>query len=152
MAVQIIAWMASGLYFSIFPIEEIRGSHLTRSPEPLKAEGLSEMGSPADVNHALDKHFGPGWELTSLNLVSKGDQMAWRVEGRVDEVAFKRLVSGDGTSVLPVLSEKDAVRLARNWLLDIAEVQTVEWIESAPPGSEIRGRNFPVWKVTFRGA
>ena len=28
MAVQIIAWMASGLYFAVFPIETIRGEHL----------------------------------------------------------------------------------------------------------------------------
>ncbi len=92
MAIQIIAWMASGLYFSIFPIEEIRGAHLTRVPESLKAEGLSQMGSPAAVNRELDRHFGPGWELTSLSLVSKGDQMTWRIDGRVDGVAFRRLV------------------------------------------------------------
>ncbi|MEE8496576.1 MAG: PepSY domain-containing protein [Xanthomonadales bacterium] len=149
MAIQIIAWMASGLYFSIFPIEEIRGAHLTRVPESLKAEGLSQMGSPAAVNRELDRHFGPGWELTSLSLVSKGDQMTWRIDGRVDGVAFRRLVLGDGTGVLPVLSAAEAVQIAQGWLLDTAEVQAIEWLESASPGSEIRGRNFPMWKVTF---
>jgi uncharacterized iron-regulated membrane protein len=151
MAVQIIAWMASGLYFSIFPIEEIRGEHLTRNPAPLQAEALSKMGSPVEVYRVLDRHFGPGWEVTSLSLVSKGDQMTWRIEGSVDGVAFRRLVSGDGTGVLPVLSAAEAARTARDWLLDTAEVQAIEWLESASPGSEIRGRNFPVWKVTFEG-
>ena len=151
MAAQIIAWMASGLYFSIFPIEEIRGEHLTRNSEPLKAEGLSQMGSPAQVNRELDRHFGPGWELTSLSLLSKGDQMTWRIDGRVDGIAFRRLVVGDGTGVLPVLSAEEAAQAAQGWLLDSAEVQAIEWLESASPGSEIRGRDFPVWKVTFEG-
>ncbi len=149
MAVQIIAWMASGLYFSIFPIEEIRGSHLTRKSEPLKAEGLSQMGSPVEVKRELDRHFGPGWELTSLSLVSKGDQMAWRVDGKVDGVVFRRLLPGDGSGILPALSSQEAAQAAQGWLLDNAEVQATEWLESTPPGSEIRGRNFPVWKITF---
>ena len=40
MALQIIAWMASGLYFSLFPIAEIRGEHLTRAPEGIAARDL----------------------------------------------------------------------------------------------------------------
>ena len=149
MVVQIIAWMASGLYFSIFPMEEIRGEHLVKKPESLEAEGLSQMGSPVELNRQLEKHFGPGWELTSLSLVSNGGRMAWRVGGRADGVAFRRLVPGDGTGVLPVLSAQEAAQAAQDWLLDTAEVQAIEWLESASPGSEIRGRNFPVWKVSF---
>ena len=149
MAVQIIAWMASGLYFSIFPIEEIRGEHLTRNAGPLKAEGLAQMGSPAELKRELDRHFAPGWELSSLDLVSKGDQMAWRVEGSVDGTDFRRLMRGDGSAVLPVMSAQEAAQAAQGWLLDSAEVQAIEWLESAPPGSESRGRNFPLWKVTF---
>ncbi len=79
MAVQIIAWMASGLYFSIFPIEEIRGVHLTRVPEPLKAEGLSQLGSPAAVNRELDRRttrwrvFDFFWMLHVLDFESRDD-------------------------------------------------------------------------------
>ena len=29
------------------------------------------------------------------------------------------------------------------------EPRAIEWLESTSPGSEIRGRNFPVWKVSF---
>lgn len=149
MAVQIIAWMGSGLYFSIYPIEEIRGEHLTGKPAPLKAEGLAQMGSPAEIKRGLDRQFGPDWELSSLSLLSKGGQMAWRVEGKVDGTAFRRLVAGDGAAVLSVLSAQDAAQAAQGWLLESAEPQAVEWLESAPSGSEIRGRNFPLWKVSF---
>ena len=40
MAVQVIAWMVSGFYFSIFPIEEIRGEHLTIAPGPVSVDML----------------------------------------------------------------------------------------------------------------
>ncbi len=150
MVVQIIAWMASGLYFSIFPIEEIRGEHLVKKPESLEAKGLSQMTSPIELNRQLEKHFGPGWELTSLSLVSHAGQMAWRVGGHhAHGVAFRRLVAGDGTGVLPVLSAEEVQQVARGWLLDATEPRAIEWLESASPGSEIRGRSFPVWKVSF---
>lgn len=147
MALQIIAWMASGLFFSIFPIEEIRGEHLTGSAEPLKTGGLSQLDSPAELKRELDRYFGPGWELTSLNPLSMEDKMVWRVEGRANGETFRRLVLG--TTVLPVLSAAEAAQAAQDWLLDTSAVQSTQWLESAPPGSEIRGRNFPVWKVTF---
>ena len=75
--------------------------------------------------------------------------MVWRIEGRVDGVAFRRLVLGDGTGVVPVLSTQEAAQAAQDWLLGSAGVKAIEWLESASPGSEIRGRNFPLWKVTF---
>ena len=54
MAAQIIAWMASGLYFSLFPIEHIRGEHLTRDWPAPTAESLLRMGSPAVVKQTMD--------------------------------------------------------------------------------------------------
>jgi uncharacterized iron-regulated membrane protein len=149
MAVQIIAWMASGLYFSIFPIGEIRGEHLTKKTESLNAARLSGMGSPAEVNRVLNRHLAPGWQLTSLTLVSKAGQMSWRVEGRVEGAPFKRLVNSSGTEVLPALTEEDAAQVAQDWLLNAAQPRRVEWLESAPVDSEIRGRDFPLWKVSF---
>jgi hypothetical protein len=42
-AVQIIAWMGSGLYFSLIPISEIRGEHLTVPPESLDSAQLDSL-------------------------------------------------------------------------------------------------------------
>ena len=75
MAAQIIAWMASGLYFSLFPIEQIRGEHLTREWPAPTAESLLRMGSPVAVKQSIDQHLGSDWELETLNLVSTGDQL-----------------------------------------------------------------------------
>lgn len=153
MAVQIIAWMASGLYFSIFPIGEIRGEHLTKKPSTPAAGLLSQMGSPANVKQVMDEHFDQHWELETLSVVSVDGQLKWRVEGRVEnrhgEQNFKRLVNADGTEVSPSLSAEQAVLAARNWLVDAAEPGAVEWVESSQPGAEYRGRYYPVWRISF---
>jgi len=149
MAVQIIAWMASGLYFSLFPIEHIRGEHLTRDWPAPTAESLLRMGSPAVVKQTMDQHLGPGWELETLNLVSTGDQLYWRVEGRLDGQPFRRLLNEAGTTVVPVLSAEDVAQAAGSWLAEPADIAAVEWLESSIPGAEYRGRFYPVWKVSF---
>ena len=149
MAAQIIAWMASGLYFSLFPIEHIRGEHLTRDWPAPTAESLLRMGSPAVVKETMDQHLGPGWELETLNLVSTGDQLYWRVEGRLDGQPFRRLLNEAGTTVVPVLSAEDVAQAAGSWLKESADVAAVEWLESSDPGAEYRGRFYPVWKVSF---
>ncbi|MEK9824281.1 MAG: peptidase M4, partial [Gammaproteobacteria bacterium] len=40
--IQLLAWTVSGLYFTIIPIEEIRGNHLlTKQPEPVSVADVS---------------------------------------------------------------------------------------------------------------
>ena len=149
MAVQIIAWMASGLYFSIFPIEEIRGEHLTRERPMPPAGLLSRMASPAEVKQTLDEHLGEDWEMDTISIVGHGGQMFWRVEGRFAGQAFRRLLNEAGTEVVPALSAQSAEQAAGDWLQSEAEVVAVEWLESSRPGAEYRGRYYPVWKVSF---
>jgi uncharacterized iron-regulated membrane protein len=149
MAVQIIAWMASGLWFSIFPIETIRGEHLTRPLERLDLDRLEELAALAEVQQALDSHFEGTWTLSSLELIRLDDRVHWRVSGQHRERPFNRLVQADGRQVLPMLSAAAAEQRARTWLVTPAEAQAVQWVTAIEPGSEIRGRDLPVWKVSF---
>lgn len=149
MALQIIAWMASGLWFSIFPIESIRGEHLTRPSERLDLGRLQELAAPAQVQQALDSHFEGAWTLSSLELIRLDDRVHWRVSGQHREQPFNRLVQADGGQVLPMLSAAAAEQRARTWLVMPAEAQAVEWVKTIEPGGEIRGRDLPLWKVSF---
>jgi uncharacterized iron-regulated membrane protein len=152
MAVQIVAWMASGLWFSIFPIETIRGEHLTRPSEDLQSgsEPLPRnLAAPAALGGALDAHFAGDWTLSSVRLQRWNGEILWRVAGVSAERPFARLVRGDGSSVLPRLSAAAAEREALNRLLQPGEVRSVEWIERIEPDAEIRGREPPLWKVRF---
>jgi len=151
MAIQIIAWMASGLWFSLYPIEQIRGEHLTRPAEPLAVgEGAEPFGEapPASLlRQALDAHFEGPWTLQTAALMRREGEVVWRVSGTHDERPFTRLVGAEG--VLPPLAQDDVVRLARERVLDPGAVRDVEWLEQAPPDSEVRGRPLPLWRVSF---
>lgn len=149
MALQIVAWMASGLWFSIIPIEEIRGEHLTRAAEPLELTRLEQLAAPVMVQGALDQHFGESWKLSNVELRRLDGQLYWRVSGNLGQEPFTRLVAADEGRVAPMLTAAAAESRARDWLVAPAELQAVEWVESVAPGGEIRGRELPVWKVSF---
>lgn len=153
MAVQIIAWMASGLWFSIYPIENIRGEHLTRAPEKLQVgtrDALAdELVAPSALREALDTHFGGDWTLSSVQLQRWSGQVLWRVTGVSAGQPFARLVEGDGSGVLPRLTAAQAERQALDWLVEPGVVRAVEWIERIQPDGEVRGREPPLWKVSF---
>jgi uncharacterized iron-regulated membrane protein len=149
MALQIVAWMASGLWFSIFPIEEIRGEHLTRPAEGLELARLGQLAAPAVVQGALDQHFDESWQLAALELRRLDGQLYWRVSGSSGQQTFTRLVAAEEGRVAPMLTAAAAESRARDWLLTPAEPEAVEWVESVAPDGEIRGRELPVWKVSF---
>jgi uncharacterized iron-regulated membrane protein len=153
MAVQIVAWMASGLWFAIYPIETIRGEHLTRPPEELQAGSKArlpgDLAAPADLHPALDTHFAGDWTLSSAQLQRWNGAVVWRVSGSSRGQPFVRLVAGDGSGVLPGLTAATAEQRALDWLVAPGAVRSVEWIEAVEPDAEIRGRTPPFWKVSF---
>jgi len=149
MAIQIVAWMASGLYFSLVPIEEIRGEHLTRPPVPIRPEALDRIALPARVKKTVDRSFGPDWTLDKLDPVDRGGVPLWRIQGSAAGKSFTRLLNEQGTQLLPQLSAEQARRAAVGLLLKPAEPVSVERLEAGTPGGEYRNRVLPVWKVSF---
>jgi uncharacterized iron-regulated membrane protein len=149
MALQIVAWMASGLYFSLIPISEIRGEHLTRSPAKLETSALAHLSSPGNVAELLNEQLGKDWTLDRLEPVSRDGQILWQVEGESGGEGFARLVAADGRQVMPMLTEREALRHAQALLVKPGEGVSVSWVEQASAGSEIRGRKLPVWRVDF---
>jgi uncharacterized iron-regulated membrane protein len=153
MALQIIAWMGSGLWFSLFPIEEIRGEHLTTMHENLgylPPEGADDaLGPPSRVQAALAAHFHAPWTVESLGLMRRKGNFYWHVTGKLAGQPFARLVTGDGGAVVARLDRKGARARAQELLLRPGMVESIEWIEEVEPDAEIRGRDLPLWKVSF---
>ncbi|MDX1500156.1 MAG: PepSY domain-containing protein [Woeseiaceae bacterium] len=148
MAVQIVAWMASGLYFSLWPIEEIRGEHLTRAPDEVTTAQFASLPWPAATVVGLDEHFRAPWTLESVGVVACKEAACWRIRGRSEGKVFSRLVDADG-QVLPALTESQAATVARGWLRGEGRVAGIEWIETVAPDGEFRGGRLPAWRVSF---
>jgi uncharacterized iron-regulated membrane protein len=149
MAVQIVAWMGSGLYFSLIPITEIRGEHLTQPKPHPERQQLGELAHPRELEDRLTRHFGEDWALRKLELVNREGGAFWRTEVETGGEVHVRLLSANGSRVEPQVSAEQAIKHAEKWLTTTSSAQSVEWIESLSQSPEIRGRDLPVWKVKF---
>jgi hypothetical protein len=149
MALQIIAWMVSGLYFAIFPIEEIRGEHLTRKSHPPDPAAFRDLVPVSVAWESVREQLGPDAVPADVSLASRDGQVHFRVSGSLGDTRFERLVDGRSGAVRGMLGARDAMDAAVASLSVTGSVEQVRLVEDAPPGSEIRGRQLPVWRVDF---
>lgn len=134
--IQIVFWVASGFFFTLFPIERIRSEHLIRKIEA-KPIDLAALPDLSKLGQALDR------QPTKITL----DQ---RASGAVILAEFAEgrpvLLDGRTLSALSPLDAERAVSVAR------AHVQ----VEGAPSSvrlmtgetTEYRGA-LPAWRVQF---
>src|SRR5829696_7635289 len=60
MAIQILFWFISGLFFAVFPIERVRSEHMTAEqpasavPFGIAADGLLRLGSAGGAGDRID--------------------------------------------------------------------------------------------------
>jgi uncharacterized iron-regulated membrane protein len=149
MALQIAAWMLSGLYFSLFPITEIRGQHLMNAPRNVNRDTLVSAALFSGVFEAVERDRGPGWRLESLSVQERDGEIFWRVGGDGPQGAFVRLVSFNTGELRQPLTADEAVRHARDLLKQEGLDPVAEWMEEEPSNLEFRGRSLPVWRVRF---
>ena len=149
MALQIVAWMLSGLYFSLFPITEIRGQHLVNAPRNVNRDTLGGAALFSGVFEAVQRDRGAGWQLESLSLQERDGEIFWRVGGDDSQGAFARLVSFDTGELRQPLTADEAVRHARDLLRQDGLDPVVEWLEEEPSNLEFRSRSLPVWRIRF---
>lgn len=146
---QLLAWMVSGFYFTLYPIEEIRGEHLTRDAATLEPQDLHAADALRPIRESLDEEFGADWTLGSLDVQRSDDRLHWRVEGSAAGEPFRRLLSLDGATILPELSARQASHRAAAWLHSSAEPIAVARVPRGAGEHDLRGWDGPAWKVTF---
>lgn len=149
MALQIIAWMASGFYFALFPIETIRGEHLAAAPEPLAPRQLEGLVPAAQAWQAVQAAVGENSQLGSISLAPRFGRAWYRVDGTIEAERFSRLVDAHDGQVMDFLGAEQAQAVAAASLGVAASVAAVELVSDAPPGSEYRGRSLPLWRVSY---
>ena len=140
MAVQFLAWTLSGLYFALFPIEEIRGSHLVDSAEPMAMEQVVAAMSPRDALAGLEDR-GEAVQSLALKVGLKGP--FWEIlhghgAHRVDAVTGLELED---------LTRQQARTLAESYVGE--QPRRAEWVTTAERGGEYRGKPLPAWRLEF---
>lgn len=133
--IQLLAWTVSGLYFTLIPIDEIRGNHLL----------VNELESPLASDFDLISQS----ELTALHpelsearledfqfLVTNNVPVYLVEERRFDAQTGDKLESISEGEALQIVSARTGLRS-----------ESVTFIEAVETGSEYRGGDLPAWKI-----
>jgi len=141
-AIQLLIWTGSGLFFSIVPIDDVRGTHLLQAPPALRLEHV-RLVSPSEL---VAQH-------QELAMLSVGKvQLQQRLYTpiylvkREDELL---VFHAESAEKLAPLSENEAHSIATN--SSPLPVQSLSWVTSVERGSEYRDGELPAWKVELKG-
>lgn len=133
--VQIFIWIATGLFFTVVPIEQVRSEHRMReiAPAVLSAADLSTLsntlaGAPAPIR------------LTVENRPEGARIVADYADGSA------ALFDARTGAKLSPLDAEDALAIARARIVTDAPVATSALITAASP--EYRGA-LPAWRIAF---
>ena len=127
-SVQLLLWTISGIYFAFNKIELIRGEQYI----------LEQENTEVDF-----KEFTASLDAKNISILRRLDE--WVL--KVDEDSYDYYVDLQGNK-LKSLNTEEAKQIVRN-KTSLFPLEAVK-IESPSRGSEFRGRNLPLFKVSTR--
>ena len=137
---QVVLWVASGLYFSLRPIAEVRGDHLRSEAHAMFAE-LPDSDAPVGgILAAL------GEPVMALKVKPWLGRPVWEAETHSGKVMFDY---ASGQPLSPV-SEADARRVAQAAWAGEGALAGLTLVDEAPPEAG-RGAGRPMWRAEFEG-
>ena len=135
MAVQILFWFASGLFFAVFPIERVRSEHMKAAAAPAPV-------AIADAAAGLQRIAGeaPGERIEVRTMLGRPVALVAPSAGRprLYDLADGRLISPVPAALAAEIAEADHAGPER--------AQRVDQVVAASP--EYRGP-LPAWRVLF---
>ena len=134
LGVQIMLWFASGLFMALFPIDNVRGSHLAEET----SWSLTDSGI-IPIELVMTTYEG---KLTGASLTSIAGEPAYALIG---DQGTQLIDARTGIAWLPV--GEDSIKLAaQRYYKGQGKIATIKRLTDAP--IEYR-RSVPVWQVQF---
>jgi uncharacterized iron-regulated membrane protein len=138
---QILAWMASGLFMTWFPIEQVRNEHLIREA-PLRA-----LQQSVDLTTASDALATLSIPISRLELVDIAGRWMWRIDSNGKPHALIDIATG---RVVSPLGEAAAREIAAADYAGGGKIVSAALIEKEAP-IEYRS-TLPVWQFVYDDA
>jgi hypothetical protein len=132
---QVLFWFASGLFFTLIPIERVRGEHLRVLPERVVVDVTA-----ADFTVPASPDFP--FHTASLSLLE--GRPVWLMTGPEG----RRLVDAGTGAVLSPLPEETARRLVLGAWVGRGELVSLSRLDAH--NAEYKGA-LPVWQARFEG-
>jgi len=139
MAIQILFWFVSGLFFAVVPIERVRSEHLKAEAAPMS---ISLDSAGQGLQRIASSGAAPGERIELRTLM---DRPVALVTGGAPRPRLFNLSSGRQLSPLPAPL---AVAIAERDHIGATRASHVEFVTEASP--EYRGA-LPAWRVDFEG-
>lgn len=140
LSLQLVAWFASGVVMSWFPIEQVRGEHL-QSPAPA-ASWSEALVTPATAVAQAPAEL----RQSTLSLSQRDAEPVYQLQSG-DQQLFISALTGQ---VMAPLSANEVRMLAQQRYLGSGTVHSAELLMLAP--AEVRGLTAPLWQVQFADA
>jgi hypothetical protein len=140
MAIQILFWFASGLFFAVFPIERVRSEHLI-AEAPVIPIRLDDAAAGLQRVAAAGAHPGEKIELRSMLGRPVALVTAGPARPRLYDLATGRRLSPIPASLAASIAERDHAGDDR--------ARSARLVTQASP--EYRGA-LPAWRVDFEGS
>lgn len=133
--IQIFIWIATGLFFTVVPIEHVRSEHRIRELAPVTLSAVDLAALPNAI---------AGAQAPTRLTIDNRPEGARIVADYADGSAA--LFDARTGEQLSPLSEEDALAIARSRITTEAPVASAELVTIASP--EYRGA-LPAWRIAF---
>lgn len=130
--IQFLLWTLSGMYFSWTNIDDIHGDQFRKSHEPIHFENLK---SPSELL--------PNIHISSLKL---GDLSGVPYYWINDSI----LVNANTGNIKSEISENEALQIAKQYIIDKLEVESIVKITETNKHHEYRERSLPAYEITYK--
>ena len=132
--IQFLFWTISGLYFSWTNLDEIHGDQYRKAPKQYVFNSLIPIDSLENTDLSIQ----------TLELKTIGQDPFYWINDR-------DLYDAINGNKLELISEKMALNVIRNTILDQYDVEKIELIDSVSEQDEYRGRPLPAYKAWLSG-
>jgi hypothetical protein len=140
MAIQILSWFVSGLFFALAPIETVRSEHRIANQGSFE---LDLSANAQNLEQVAQKISAPVTHLELRSLLGRPVVITTRTDG---DTALYDLATAYR---LPGVSERQALSIAEAYLSGDETAVGVSSVEK--PSTEYRGP-LPAWRVDFEQA
>jgi hypothetical protein len=137
---QLLIWIVSGLFFSLRPIEAVRGNHLRSASHEMFSAPPAPLVPVEQISAAV------GEDLMSLTLRPYLGGLVWVADTHGGYVMFDA-VTGEKRSPIP---EAEARRVAEAGWAGDGKLAALAWVEKGPREAG-RGEGEALWRAQFKG-
>ncbi|HJL60856.1 MAG TPA: hypothetical protein QF517_02780 [Pseudomonadales bacterium] len=137
-AIQLLIWTCSGFYFSLIPIEDIRGEHLLKKAATYQLNHI-RMLPPSSLGREYPEISR--MRIDQVQIKQRLNTAVYLIRNEEEWLAF----NAETGEKLPTITETEARSIASYRANSpVAAVSLITEIES---GDEYRGGELPAWKI-----